>query len=138
MILPSFFMIALAYVSMQDRLTKEQKMINEYKDIKKVLGSLSQGVALTVDFPLVTKMARISAMKAYREQQKKMQKEKSGGEQNVVAEGDQSAGEGKQTNKLIMIEDLESGSPEKVLEAAKEAKIARKESMRVFKSIPSY
>lgn len=49
--LPVALSLTIAYISMKDRLHKDEQVQNEYDDMKKVLGSLSQGVALTVDFP---------------------------------------------------------------------------------------
>ena len=51
MILPVFLMLSLGYLSTKARLEKDEKLKNESSDIKKVLGSLTQGVALTVNFP---------------------------------------------------------------------------------------
>ena len=44
-------MLSLGYLSTKARLEKDEKLKNESSDIKKVLGSLTQGVALTVNFP---------------------------------------------------------------------------------------
>mmetsp|Transcript_2382 Transcript_2382/g.3021 ORF Transcript_2382/g.3021 Transcript_2382/m.3021 type:complete len:127 (+) Transcript_2382:595-975(+) len=50
MILPTFMMLGMGYVGARERIRKDEKLANEFADIKKVLASLSQGVALTVDF----------------------------------------------------------------------------------------
>ena len=50
MVLPTFMMVVLGYLGTKQRLRKDQKMANEFSDIKKVLGSMTQGVALTVNF----------------------------------------------------------------------------------------
>ena len=50
-ILPLLLMFIMSYISIQERFKKEQVVNNEFNVIKKVLASLSQGVALTVDFP---------------------------------------------------------------------------------------
>jgi hypothetical protein len=51
MIMPVTLMISLGYVGTKERIKKDEKMQAEFSDIKKVLGSLDQGVALTVNFP---------------------------------------------------------------------------------------
>lgn len=50
MIQPVIFMLVLGYLNSKERVLKDEKMQNDMSDIKKVLGSLSQGVALTVNF----------------------------------------------------------------------------------------
>ena len=50
MILPVIIMVGLGYINMKDQLKKDKMLINEYDDMKKILGSLTQGVALTVNF----------------------------------------------------------------------------------------
>lgn len=50
-IAPVILMLLLSIVTIKDRLGKDLIMIDEFEAIKKVLGSISQGVALTVDFP---------------------------------------------------------------------------------------
>ena len=47
-------MIALGYHGTKERIRKDQEMKNELSDVKKVLGSLTQGVALTVNLPVIT------------------------------------------------------------------------------------
>ncbi len=51
MVLPTFMMIALGYHGTKERIRKDQEMKNELSDVKKVLGSLTQGVALSVNLP---------------------------------------------------------------------------------------
>ena len=51
MCLPVFLVLCLGYLGTKDRLQKDEAIKNESSDIKKVLGSLTQGVALTVNFP---------------------------------------------------------------------------------------
>ena len=70
--LPSFFMIALGAVAVQDRLRKDKKMINECEDIVKILSSLTQGVALTANFPQAIEEAEAAA-EALKAQSKKSQ-----------------------------------------------------------------
>ena len=50
-LLPLPLMLTLTYVSFQERFKNDKKIVNEFDDLKKILGSLSQGVALTVNFP---------------------------------------------------------------------------------------
>ena len=40
MIIPTFLMLALGYVSTKERILKDEKIQNEFSDIKKILGSL--------------------------------------------------------------------------------------------------
>ena len=48
-------MLILGYLGTKERLLKDEKMKNEFDDMKKVLGNLPQGVALTVDFPSMSR-----------------------------------------------------------------------------------
>ena len=50
-------MVSFSYVVMTDRLKKDMKSVNECKDIRTILSSLTHGVALTVNFPEVVKEA---------------------------------------------------------------------------------
>lgn len=54
---PALFAACLSYISIKNRLGRDMKAVDEFEAIKKVLGSLSQGVALTVDFPTAVKAA---------------------------------------------------------------------------------
>lgn len=54
-------MLVLGYLNSKERVLKDEKMQNDMSDIKKVLGSLSQGVALTVNFKeLSQKVAEVA------------------------------------------------------------------------------
>ena len=55
MLLPIILMLILGYLGTKERLLKDEKMKNEFDDMKKVLGNLPQGVALTVDFPTMSR-----------------------------------------------------------------------------------
>ena len=54
-------MVVMSYISIQERVKKEQNVSNEFHVIKKVLSSLSQGVALTVNFPEIIRAAEKKA-----------------------------------------------------------------------------
>ena len=55
MLLPIILMLILGYLGTKERLLKDERMKNEFDDMKKVLGNLPQGVALTVDFPTMSR-----------------------------------------------------------------------------------
>ena len=57
MIWPTFLMICLGYIGTKERIRKDEKIQNEFNDVKKILGSISTGIALTVNFPEEIKQA---------------------------------------------------------------------------------
>ena len=64
MILPSALMIVYGFITAKDRVAKDERIESESRDIKRVVGSLTQGVVLTVNFPEKRKLAAMAAREA--------------------------------------------------------------------------
>ena len=48
-VLPVSLMVGFPFLLIKDRLKKDSQMSNEFEDLKVILGSLTQGVAITAD-----------------------------------------------------------------------------------------
>ena len=53
MSLPIALMLSLCLISIKHALSKETKTKDQLDDFKNIFGSLSQGIALTVNFPTI-------------------------------------------------------------------------------------
>lgn len=89
-IAPLALLSALATLTISGRLEKDWIAADEYEAIKKVLSSLSQGVALTVDFPSEVLAARQAAKKTrptqYQSQKSNKHDNEAGSQNQSLAE----------------------------------------------------